>query len=97
MIAIPAPYLGKWDATAEDCGRASIMTLTIAADELRFHESIGEINIVTEEGPNAITIAGPFEGEGESWDGSLRLELSTDRNTLTVTNNGTPSTRVRCS
>jgi hypothetical protein len=97
MTAIPSQYLGKWDASAEECAQASIMTLTISPNELRFHESIGEIETVTPEGANAINVAGPFEGEGEAWDGALRLELSADANMLTVTNNGVPTTRVRCS
>lgn len=95
--AIPSKFLGKWDASAEECGRASIMTLTISENELRFHESIGEIETVTEEGPNAVTVAGPFEGEGEQWQGTMRLELSPDGNTLTTTNNATVTPRVRCS
>jgi hypothetical protein len=95
--AIPAKFLGKWDASAEECGRASIMTLTVSANELRFHESVGEIETVTEEGPDAVTVAGPFEGEGEQWQGTMRLELSPDGNTLTTTNSGTVTPRVRCS
>lgn len=95
MQSIPAAYLGKWDATAEACAQPSIDTLTIAANELRFHESIGEINSITQDG-DGIVVAGPFEGEGESWDGSMRLALSADQNTLTLTNNGKPVTRVRC-
>jgi hypothetical protein len=94
--AIPAKFHGKWDASAEACGRASIMTLTVSANELRFHESIGEINSVTPEGENAVTVKGRFEGEGEQWEGTMRLELSADGNTLTTTNNGTVTPRVRC-
>lgn len=97
ITEIPPQYLGKWDASAEDCGRASIMTLTVSANELLFHESIGEIETVTPDGANAITVAGPFEGEGEQWDGEMRLELAADGNTLTTTNGGTATTRVRCS
>lgn len=94
--AIPAKFHGKWDASAEECGRASIMTLTISGNELRFHESIGEITSVTPQGDNAVTVSGPFEGEGEQWQGTMRLELSADGNTLTTTNNGTATPRVRC-
>ncbi len=96
VTAIPAQYLGKWDASAADCGQASIMTLTISPNELRFHESIGEIRTVEPDGVNAIKVAGPFDGEGETWEGALRLELSADETTLSTTNNGTVTQRVRC-
>jgi hypothetical protein len=94
--AIPAKFHGKWDESAEACGRSSIMTLTVSENELRFHESIGEINSVTPDGENALTVKGPFEGEGEQWEGTMRLELSADGNTLTATNNGMATPRVRC-
>lgn len=96
-LTIPAKFLGKWDASAEECGRASIMTLTISENAVRFHESIGEIHNVTPEGENAVKVSGPFDGEGESWEGEMLLELSADGNTLTTTNNGTATPRVRCS
>lgn len=95
LLAIPVEYQGKWDATQEECAQASIYTVTISPNELRFHESIGEIKTVMPDG-DGIVVAGPFEGEGEAWEGSMRLALSADRNTLTLTNNGEPTTRVRC-
>ncbi len=96
MTAIPSQYLGKWDADAVECKQASIMTLTISPNELRFHEAIGEIETVSADGANAIKVAGPFDGEGETWNGELRLELSADGNTLSTTSNGTVTQRVRC-
>ena len=96
-MGIPAKFQGKWDESAAACATASIMTLTIAGNELRFHESIGEITSVTPEGDNAVKVAGPFEGEGEKWEGEMRLELSADGTTLTTTNGGTATPRVRCS
>lgn len=96
-VGIPAKFHGKWDESAAACATASIMTLTISGNELRFHESIGEITSVTPEGDNAVKVAGPFEGEGEKWEGEMRLELSADGTTLTATNNGTATPRVRCS
>lgn len=95
--AIPANFHGKWDESAEACGRSSIMTLTVSANELRFHESIGEINKVTPEGENTVTVSGPFDGEGQQWEGTMKLEVSPDGNTLTATNNGTATPRVKCS
>lgn len=97
VVGIPVKFQGKWDASAADCATASIMTLTISSNELRFHESIGEITRVTPEGENAVKVAGPFEGEGETWDGEMRLELSADGNTLTTTNGDSVTPRVRCS
>lgn len=97
VMSIPAKFQGKWDESAAACATASILTLTISGNELRFHESIGEITSVTPEGDNAVKVAGPFEGEGEKWEGEMRLELSADGNTLTTTNNGTATPRIRCS
>jgi hypothetical protein len=95
-VEIPARFHGKWDASLEECGRASIMTLTVSGKELRFHESLGEIQTITPMGENAVMVSGPFEGEGESWQGEMKLELSADGDTLTATNNGTATPRVRC-
>lgn len=97
VVGIPAKFQGKWDKSAAACATASIMTLTISSNELRFHESIGEITRVMPEGENAVKVAGPFEGEGEKWDGEMRLELSADGNTLTTTNGQSVTARVRCS
>lgn len=97
VVGIPAKFQGKWDESVAACATASIMTLTISGNELRFHESIGEITSVTPEGENVVKVAGPFEGEGEKWEGEMRLELSADGTTLTTTNNGTATPRVRCS
>lgn len=97
VVGIPAKFQGKWDESAAACATASIMTLTISGNELRFHESIGEITSVTPEGENAVKVAGPFEGEGEKWEGEMRLELSADGNTLTTTNGDSVTPRVRCS
>lgn len=96
-VGIPAKFQGKWDESTAACATASIMTLTISGNELRFHESIGEITSVTPEGENAVKVAGPFEGEGEKWEGEMRLELSEDGTTLTTTNGGRVTPRVRCS
>ncbi len=97
VTGIPAKFQGKWDESAAACATASILTLTISGNELRFHESIGEITSVTPEGDNAVKVEGPFEGEGEKWEGEMRLELSADGTTLTTTNGGTATPRVRCS
>jgi len=97
VTGIPAKFQGKWDESAAACATTSILTLTIAGNELRFHESIGEITSVTPDGDNAVKVAGPFEGEGEKWEGEMRLELSADGTTLTTTNGGTATPRVRCS
>lgn len=95
--AIPAAYRGVYDQTAAACAsRSSIYRLTVSGDELRFHESLAEVQTVTPAGDNAIRVAANYSGEGMSWSNIQRLALSDGGRTLTITGENEPVVRKRC-
>ncbi len=91
---IPPAFHGRWDASAEACAAGSDMKLTITESELLFHESVGKPTSVAPRGPDAIQVEADFQGEGEEWTGVLELSLASD--TLSVTQRGATTSRVRC-
>jgi hypothetical protein len=93
---IPAAFHGRFDRTREACGTPSEYRLTVTAREMRFHESTGTVQSVTANGPREATVAAAYQGEGESWKARHLLRLSEDGGALTITGNGTSTTRVRC-
>ncbi|RHW18658.1 hypothetical protein D1610_00345 [Sphingomonas gilva] len=94
---IPAAYHGVYDQTAAACASASsIYRLTVSGDELRFHESLAEVQSVTPEGENAIRVAANYSGEGMTWSNIQRVALSDGGRTLTITGEGEPVKRTRC-
>lgn len=94
---IPARIQGKWTGTDERCGdRGADLELSIAADQLVFHESVGLVKAVRESGDDSIALEAAFTGEGQSWTRTLRMRPSADGRTLTITNDGTAVTRKRC-
>jgi hypothetical protein len=95
--AIPAAYHGVFDQTAAACSAASsIYRLTVTGDEMRFHESLAEVESVTPEGGDAIRVAANYSGEGMTWSNIQRIALSNGGQTLTITGEGRPVRRVRC-
>ncbi len=94
--AIPPAFQGVFDAPRDACAGPSEYRLTVAPGELRFHESIGIVRSVTEDGPDAIRVAADYQGEGESWNNVRTLRLSDGGMTLTITGEGTSLTRYRC-
>ena len=75
---IPDRLRGRWGLVPADCtstkGDAKGL-LTVSADELKFYESTAELGMVKAHGPNMITGAFDFTGEGQSW--ILDVTLST--------------------
>ena len=94
--AIPPAFQGVFDAPRDACAGPSEYRLTVAAGELRFHESIGTVRSVTVDGADAIRVAADYQGEGESWSNVRTLRLSDGGMTLTITGEGTSLTRYRC-
>lgn len=93
---IPATMQGRWTGTADRCGdRSADLELTIAPDQLTFHESVGEVRSVkaTEGG---LSVEAAFTGEGQSWTRTLLLKPSPDGRMLTIINDGAAVTRKRC-
>lgn len=95
--ALPAAFLGKWDAPPKPCSTPyrSDMQLDITARELAFFESGGNIKNVKITGPRDVTAEVAMSGEGETWEKSLHMTLSDDGKTLTL-DDGKMGTRVRC-
>lgn len=94
--AIPAAFLGVYDASLEACGKPSDRRLAVSATALRFHESIGTVREVTDAGAGAIRVEADYEGEGESWRSLRELRLDDGGAKLTVSGDGTSLVRVRC-
>lgn len=76
LTAIPAAFLGVWDAETGSCDPASDLRLEIAAQTIGFYESQGTVNRVVQN-PDGWTVADlAMEGEGETWDMTMSLRLS---------------------
>ena len=94
--AIPAAFHGVFDSGPQGCERPSEQRLTVTADELRFHESVGAVRGVTVDSPTTIHVAADYQGEGESWRSVRELRLEEGGARLTVSGEGTSLTRTRC-
>jgi hypothetical protein len=82
---IPAAFLGDWNASLEDCGTGlDLSRMRVEPQRVLFHESEAEAKRVTIHGPRSITIEGLFQGEGETWNGRLRMDLSASGQALTI-------------
>lgn len=95
--AIPAAFHGVFDRDLGTCANRSVYRLVVSADSLRFHESVGRVRSVARDGPNSISVAADYQGEGDSWSATQRLRLSDDGDRLTIAGRGTETVRVRCS
>ena len=81
---IPAGFIGVWDYEKGTCDPAPDMRLAIGQDRFEFYESVGEVKAVRNEG-EATVVDLAMEGEGETWDQSLRLVLKDSGERLHVT------------
>ena len=96
LVAIPAPFLGRWDASAAACvGAGSEMRLLVAPDGLRFHESHARVEAVRAAGAEAVAVDLAFEGEGERWSETRTLRLLPDGGLALEAKEGIAK-RVRC-
>ncbi|WP_158238387.1 MULTISPECIES: hypothetical protein [Luteimonas] len=97
--AIPARWQGRWGADVAACADpdVSIEGLTVAADALRFHESIAVPTAVEPVGDDAIRVTSDDAGEGEQWTATRTLRLEDGDETLVVAGaDGASMRRVRC-
>ena len=95
--AMPARFLGHWDASAEACGSdGSELVLHIEPEVLRFYEST--VTPVTVRMPDADTVhlEGRYEGEGDTWNGTRTLTLDGPDVLLVEDATGNVTRRVRC-
>lgn len=81
---IPERFIGVWDYEKGTCDPASDMRLAIGQDRFEFYESVGEVKAVRNEG-DATVVDLAMEGEGETWDQSLRLVVKDNGERLHVT------------
>lgn len=73
--AIPARFIGVWDAETGTCNRASDLRLEIAPQSFDFYESRGTVTAVTESRDGSVVIGLAMEGEGDNWDQTIKLAL----------------------
>lgn len=98
LTAIPARFLGQWDAPEGPCSPESDMFLTIRPGTITFYESQGEVTAVRR-GQPGIVVRLAMEGEGEKWDGEYAMSLvrnSEQLATREVSRSGSGTIRRRC-
>ncbi len=97
--AIPARWRARWAPDAAACANpdASIEGLTITADALRFHESLGaptEVELIDQD---TLRITSAHDGEGQQWTSTQTLRLEQADSMLLVEGPGDAKMhRVRC-
>ena len=67
VTAIPAQFLGVWDSVEGNCMAASDLRMDVRPREIEFYESLGTVEKVTVESPQAALITLDMAGEGETW------------------------------
>jgi hypothetical protein len=75
---IPADYQGRWGMTGEDCtgdAAAAKGLLEISPTEMKFYESVGTLEEVTEATSGRVRAKFAFTGEGMSWERDVVLDL----------------------
>ncbi|MFM7378763.1 MAG: hypothetical protein ACKO1O_11660 [Erythrobacter sp.] len=74
--AIPARFIGVWDAETGTCDPASDLRLDIAPQAIDFYESQGTLTRIVESPDGAATLDLAMEGEGDSWEMTMTINLS---------------------
>ncbi|MDG5487620.1 hypothetical protein NYR55_03140 [Sphingomonas sp. BGYR3] len=93
---IPDAFQGMWDSDARACAQdVSEMRLTVAADGLRFYESVAKVDAVGRPDPRRIEVDAAVEAEGMTQGRHFTLELRGD-DRLATTIDGATAVRVRC-
>lgn len=98
LTAIPARFLGQWDAQDGPCTADSEMFMTIRPGTVTFYESQGEVTAVRRGRPG-IVVNLAMEGEGESWTSEWGMSLVNNSEQLAtreISSSGTGTVRRRC-
>ncbi|RNJ62363.1 MAG: hypothetical protein EDM03_12995 [Porphyrobacter sp. IPPAS B-1204] len=74
--AIPAQFLGVWDAETGTCDPASDLRLDITPQAIGFYESQGILIRLAEAIDGSTVVELAMEGEGETWDMTMTISLS---------------------
>jgi hypothetical protein len=93
---IPDTFQGRWDSNPMACGQdVSEMRLIVAADGMRFYESVAKVDAVGQPGPDRIEVDAAVEAEGMTQGRHFTLVLRPDGR-LATTIDGATAVRVRC-
>lgn len=74
--AIPARFIGVWDAETGSCNPASDLRLDIAPATIGFYESQGTLTRIAEGVDGSTVVELAMEGEGETWEMTMTMSLS---------------------
>lgn len=84
-LGIPAAMHGRWGLVPADCtstrGDAKGL-ITVSAGEIRFYESVGQVDSASERSDTAFRGQFAFTGEGMQWTRDMALALGADGTTL---------------
>lgn len=85
VSAIPKAIQGRWGLVAADCtskkGDAKGL-LEVSASQLKFYESVADLDEVKEAGDNRIRASFDYSGEGQSWKQDVVLDAQDGGSTL---------------
>lgn len=104
VSGFPAAMQGRWGLVAADCtsqaGDNKGM-ITVSASEIRFYESIAEIQTVKESSATRLRATLAYEGEGMKWNRDALLQAKPATNQLVLEEFGSdavpgPRTYTRC-
>lgn len=74
---IPPQFVGEWNVELADCGTDNNDSrLVIEPRSLRFYESVGEIQSLSQQDSRTLVIRLRLSGEGQTWNDTMRLILS---------------------
>ena len=96
QATIPEEFRGRWDATAESCGRISDAELKVTDRTLSLWEGGVAVRAVTPVGANIIRVEGTGDEELETYEYSSVFQLSVDGSVLTMNPGPHGFARVRC-
>lgn len=94
LTAIPKAFVGTWEIDPGACGSGSDTRVVVSETELQLPQSAVAVKKVVPDGETAVRVDGAFSGGGDTWDGSVRLEM--DNSQLIVVNGAMVSPRVKC-
>lgn len=89
--SFPAVMRGKWGMNAADCDPQRTDNkgmMTIAANTVKFYESIAELGTVRDSSDMALRATFDYEGEGMAWQRDARFELADGGKVLVLTEYG---------
>ena len=92
---IPAAFHGRWTAQGTRCDELSDGGPTVAADNLRFYESVARVEAAEPLSGGGVRTRLAFSGEGERWTRDAQI-TALGRDRLRIVQEGSPSNYIRC-